>query len=59
MTQWIGDDGHYSDYIFKWGHLEIILKYLIQKKLNLIKGNYDNDVYSASAEYGYMKNLKK
>ena len=55
---WIGDDGHYSDYIFKWGHLENNFEVFDTEKLNLIKGNYDNDVYSASAEYGYMKNLK-
>ena len=55
---WIGDDGHYSDYILKWGHLENDFEIVGTKKLNLIKGNYDNDVFSASAEYGYMKNLK-
>ena len=53
---WIGDDGHYSDYILKWGHLENDFEVFDTEKLNLIKGNYDNDVYSASAEYGYMKN---
>ena len=55
---WIGDDGHYSDYILKWGHLENDFEIAGTKKLNLIKGIYDNDVFSASAEYGYMKNLK-
>lgn len=55
---WIGDDGHYSDYILKWGHLENNFEVFDTEKLNLIKGNYDNDVFSASAEYGYMKNLK-
>ena len=55
---WIGDDGHYSDYILKWGHLENDFEIAGTKKMNLIKGNYDNDVFSASAEYGYMKNLK-
>ena len=55
---WIGDDGHYSDYILKWGHLENNFEVFDTEKLNLIKGNYDNDVYSTSAEYGYMKNLK-
>ena len=55
---WIGDDGHYSDYILKWGHLENDFEIVGTKKLNLIKGNYDNDVFSVSAEYGYMKNLK-
>lgn len=55
---WIGDDGHYSDYILKWGHLENDFEIAGTKKLNLIKGDYDNDVFSASAEYGYMKNLK-
>ena len=55
---WIGDDGHYSDYILKWGHLENDFEIAGTKKLDLIKGNYDNDVFSASAEYGYMKNLK-
>lgn len=40
------------------GHLENDFEIVDTKKLNLIKGNYDNDVFSASAEYGYMKNLK-
>ena len=42
---WIGDDGHYSDYILKWGHLENDFEIAGTKKLNLIKGNYDNDVF--------------
>ena len=53
---WIGDDGHYSDYILKWGHLENDFEISGTEKLNSIKGNYDNDVFSASAEYGYMQN---
>ena len=55
---WIGDDGHYSDYILKWGHLENDFEVFDTEKLNLIKGNYDNDVFSTSVEYGYMQNLK-
>ena len=53
---WIGDDGHYSDYILKWGHLENDFEVFDTEKLNLIKGNYDNDVFSTSVEYGYMQN---
>lgn len=54
---WLGDDGHYSDYILKWGHLENDFAIYSGNKLDLITGKYDNNVYSASAEYGYKQDL--
>lgn len=55
---WLGDDGHYSDYVFKWGRLENTFDIYGENKDNLITGEYDNNVYSLSAEYGYKQNLK-
>ena len=53
---WIGDKGHYTDYVVKYGRLSNdfdIYSELGEK----IKGDYDNDVWSVSAEYGRKKDL--
>ena len=53
---WLGDKGHYSDYVVKYGRLSNdfdIYSELGEK----IKGDYDNDVWSVSAEYGRKKDL--
>ena len=55
---WLGNDGHYSDYVLKWGRLENTFDIYGENKDNLITGEYDNNVYSLSAEYGYKQNLK-
>ena len=48
---WMGDAGHYTDYVVKYGRLSNdfdIYSELGEK----ISGDYDNDVWSVSAEYG-------
>ena len=54
---WIGDDGHYSDLVAKWGHLENDFRLNISDQS--IDGEYTNDVFSISSEYGYKKALGK
>ena len=53
---WMGDKGHYTDYVVKYGRLSNdfdIYSELGEK----IKGDYDNDAWSVSAEYGRKKDL--
>lgn len=50
---WIGDDGHYTDIVLKWGHLDNDFDVLAPSTLQTISGGYTNDVFSASVEYGY------
>ena len=53
---WMGDKGHYTDYVVKYGRLSNdfdIYSELGEK----IKGDYDNDVWSVSAEYGRKKDI--
>ena len=53
---WLGDKGHYSDYVVKYGRLSNdfdIYSELGEK----ISGDYDNDVWSVSAEYGRKKDI--
>ena len=53
---WMGDAGHYTDYVVKYGRLSNdfdIYSELGEK----ISGDYDNDVWSVSAEYGRKKDM--
>lgn len=50
---WIGNDGHYTDIVLKWGHLDNDFDVLAPSTLQTISGGYTNDVFSASVEYGY------
>ena len=53
---WLGDKGHYSDYVVKYGRLSN--DFDIYGELgNKIDGDYDNDVWSVSAEYGRKKDI--
>ena len=53
---WMGDKGHYTDYVVKYGRLSN--DFDIYGELgNKIDGDYDNDVWSVSAEYGRKKDL--
>ena len=55
---WLGNKGHYSDYVLKFGRLSNdfdIYSELGEK----IHGDYSNFVYSASAEYGRKKDIGK
>ena len=53
---WLGDSGHYTDYVVKYGRLSN--DFDIYSELgDKIDGDYDNDVWSVSAEYGRKKDL--
>lgn len=51
---WMGDNGHYADYVAKWGHLANDYE-IYNHKANKINGEYSNNVLSVSAEYGRKK----
>ncbi len=52
---WMGDKGHYADYVAKWGHLDNDFK--LYRDGQKITGDYSNNVYSISAEYGRKKDI--
>ena len=55
---WLGDKGHYSDYVVKYGRLSNDFDiYALSKPGEKISGDYDNDVWSVSAEYGRKKDI--
>ncbi len=54
---WLGDKGHYSDYVLKYGHLSNDFDIFAPTTADKISGDYDNDVWSASAEYGRKKDI--
>lgn len=49
---WIGNDGQYTDVVFKWGRLSNDFNLKAQNSNEVISGGYDNDVFSISGEYG-------
>lgn len=51
---WLGDKGHYADYVVKWGHLSNDFNLFRNDK---ISGDYSNDVFSVSAEYGKKNDI--
>lgn len=53
---WLGDKGHYSDYVLKYGRLSNDFD-IFSELGDKISGDYDNDVWSASAEYGRKKDI--
>lgn len=52
---WMGDKGHYADYVLKWGHLEN--DFDIYNSLGKVNGDYSNNVFSVSAEYGKKNDM--
>lgn len=52
---WLGDKGHYSDFVAKWGHLSN--DFTLYRDGNKITGDFSNNVYSISAEYGRKKDI--
>lgn len=55
---WIGDKGHYADYVAKWGHLSNDFEvYTMNDKTKQVTGDYGNNVFSVSAEYGRKKDI--
>ena len=53
---WTGNDGHYTDFVAKWGHLENNFDIYVPDR-DVVNGEYNNDVFALSGEYGYKKDL--
>lgn len=53
---WTGNDGHYTDFVAKWGHLENNFDIYLPDQ-DVVNGEYNNDVFALSEEYGYKKSL--
>ena len=54
---WLGDKGHYTDFVAKWGHLENDFDIMAKSTGEKITGDYSNNVFSISAEYGRKKEM--
>ena len=54
---WLGDKGHYADYVLKWGHLQNDFDIKSKTRLEDISGDYSNNVFSVSAEYGKKNDI--
>ena len=54
---WLGDKGHYADYVLKWGHLQNDFDIKSKTRLEDISGDYSNNVFSVSAEYGKKNDM--
>lgn len=54
---WTGNKGHYADYVAKWGHLDNEFEIFAPTTGEKINGDYSNNVFSISAEYGRKKDI--
>lgn len=54
---WMGKKGHYVDYVAKWGHLSNDFEVYTMRNGDKVTGDYSNNVFSVSAEYGRKKDL--
>lgn len=54
---WLGDKGHYTDYVVKYGHLSNDFDIYAPTTADKISGDYNNDAWSVSAEYGRKKDI--
>lgn len=54
---WLGNKGHYADYIVKFGHLHNEFDLKDKDSGEKVTGDYDNNVFSISAEYGRKKDI--
>lgn len=52
---WLGDKGHYSDFVAKWGRLDN--DFALYRDGEKISGDFNNNVYSLSAEYGMKQDI--
>lgn len=52
---WTGNKGHYVDYVAKWGHLQNDFE--VYNSEGKVTGDYSNNVFSISAEYGRKKDM--
>ncbi len=54
---WTGNKGHYVDYVAKWGHLDNEFEVYNIGDGKKVTGDYSNNVFSVSAEYGRKKDM--
>lgn len=54
---WLGNKGHYADYVAKFGHMHNEFDITSLNTGEKITGDYDNNVFSISAEYGRKKDI--
>ena len=54
---WMGKKGHYVDYVAKWGHLSNDFEVYTMRNGDKVTGDYSNNVFSVSAEYGRKKDI--
>ena len=54
---WTGNKGHYADYVAKWGHLQNDFEVYTMTGGEKVTGDYSNNVFSISAEYGRKKDM--
>lgn len=54
---WMGGKGHYADYVVKWGHLDNDFEIYAPITGEKIDGDYSNNVFSVSAEYGKKNDM--
>lgn len=54
---WMGDKGHYADYVAKWGHFSNDFEVYTMQNGDKVTGDYSNNVFSVSAEYGRKKDI--
>ena len=54
---WMGNKGHYVDYVAKWGHLSNDFEVYTMRNGDKVTGDYSNNVFSVSAEYGRKKDM--
>ena len=54
---WMGNKGHYVDYVAKWGHLDNDFEVYTMRNGDKVTGDYSNNVFSVSAEYGRKKDI--
>lgn len=53
---WVGEKGHYRDIVAKWGHLSNDFDVYALNGKN-VTGDYSNNVYSISAEFGKKNDI--
>lgn len=53
---WVGEKGHYRDIVAKWGHLSNDFDVYAVNGEN-VTGDYSNNVYSVSAEFGKKNDI--
>lgn len=54
---WLGNKGHYVDYVAKWGHLNNDFELYTMSRGEKVTGDYSNNVFSISAEYGKKNDM--